>query len=198
MLNASVCVCVPMARCKLATCHAPRRCPHVQPLNIELRHASFHLEMFHYVWSHHCNRRPLDCQDLMSSILMCRMIDTQREGDKEREWEGEGESIAMCTSWWHDLMIIEQTWRSSERNESICGPKLDYNILQRGTAMADDPKGRSQQGVKGRGEAVVKWGEGKGLGCTFVSWPAKRPQGRRTQRGGSSCDTLRIVKNNSK
>lgn len=58
-------------------------------------------------------------------------------------------------------MIIEQTWRSSERNESICGPKLDYNILQRGTAMADDPKGRSQQGVRGRGEGVVKGVRGR-------------------------------------
>lgn len=73
--------------------------------------------------------------------MCCRMIDTLRVG---RNWGGERAGSTACAQVdGHDSMIIDQTWRSSERNESICGPKLDYNIL-----LCDD--GRRSQG---------EWGE---------------------------------------
>lgn len=78
--------------------------------------------------------------------MCCRMIDTLRVGNGKGAGEGKrAESTACAQVDGHDSMIIDQTWRSSERNESICGPKLDYNIL-----LCDDGR-RSQGGSGGRG-----------------------------------------------
>lgn len=109
---------------------------------------------------------------------------------KRREREGSGEehcNVHKLMAWFDDYradLALERAKRVYLRAKTW----LQHSTTRRSY-------GRRSQRAKGRASGVVKGG--KGLGCTFVSWPAKRPQGRRTQRGDSSCDTLRIVKNNS-